>query len=104
MPFTPGLNFTQDDLPPEIPSPEIISDYRGKIGSLIYAMKQTRVDIAYPSRILAKHMSNSGEKHIKALHQLLRYLKGTQDSGVTFVGQRKLVVDVEYSFSRMGIR
>ena len=92
LPFTPGLNFTQDDLPTKTPSPEIISDYRGKIGSLIYAMKQTRVDIAYPLSILAKHMSNPGEKHIKALHQLLRYLKGTQDCGLTFVGQRKLVI------------
>ena len=73
LPFTPGMNFTQDDIPATPPSPSIITDYRGKIGSLIYAMKQTRVDIAYPLSILAKHMSNPGEKHIKALHQLLRY-------------------------------
>lgn len=92
LPFTAGMNFTQDDVPTTTPSPEIITDYRGKIGSLIYAMKQTRVDIAYPLSILAKHMSNPGEKHIKALHQLLRYLKGTQDYGLTFVGQRKLEI------------
>ena len=37
-------------------------------------------------------MSNPSEKHIKSLHQLLRYLKGTQDCGLTFVGQKKLVI------------
>ena len=41
LPFTRGLNFTQDDVPTTTPDPEIITDYRGKIGSLIYAMKQT---------------------------------------------------------------
>ena len=92
LPFTLGLNFTQDDEPTTAPSPKIITDYRGKIGSLIYAMKQTRVDIAYPLSILAKHMSNPGEKHIKALHQLMRYLKGIQDCGLTFVGQRTLEI------------
>lgn len=92
FPFTPGLNFTEDDIPTTTPDPEIITDYRGKIGSLIYAMKQTRVDISYPLSVLAKHMSNPGEKHIKALHQLFRYLKETQDCGLTFVGQRKLEI------------
>ena len=55
-------------------------------------MKQTRLDIAYSLSVLAKHMSNPGEAHIKALHHLLRYLKGTQDFGLTFVGQKKLEV------------
>ena len=52
-------------------------------------MKQTRVDTAYPLSILFKRMSYLGEKHIKELHQLLRYLKGTQDYGVTLVGQKR---------------
>lgn len=39
--FTPGLNFTQDDERTTAPDHEIITDYRGKIGSLIYLKKQT---------------------------------------------------------------
>ena len=48
LPFTLGLNFDQDDEPAIISSPEIITDYIGRIGSLIYAMIQTRVKIVYP--------------------------------------------------------
>ena len=46
-----------------------------------------RVDICYPLGILAKHMSNPGPAHIKALHQHLRYLQGTKAFGLTYVGQ-----------------
>ena len=58
-------------------------------------MKQTRIDICYPLGILAKHMSNPGPAHIKALHQLLRYLQGTKDFGLTYVGQSNFEVRVE---------
>ena len=92
LPFSPGLNFTKDDEPLIDRDADIITDFRGKIGSLIYAMKQTRIDIAYPLSILAKHMSNPGDAHIKALHQLFRYLKGTSDHGLTFVGGKHLEV------------
>ena len=80
------MTFNQDHEPTSPPDPETITELRGKIGSLIYAMKQTRLDIAYPLGVLAKHMSNPGEAHVKSLHHLLRYLKGSQDFGLTFVG------------------
>ena len=92
LPFTPNLTFDQDDEPKTTPEPEIVTEYRAKIGSLIYAMKQTRLDIFYPLSILAKHMSNPGPAHIKALHQLLRYLQGTKDCGLTYVGRKKFEV------------
>ena len=92
LPLSPGTQFSQDDEPTLTPSPEIITEFRGKMGSLIYAMKQTRVDIAYTVGVLAKHMSNPGTAHIKALHQLLRYLKGTRDFGLTFVGKDRLEI------------
>ena len=101
----PGLTFTLDDEPTAPPDPQAITDFRGKIGSLIYAVKQTRLDIAYPLSVLAKHMGNPGPAHIKALHQLLRYLKGTQDMGLTYVGQHKLEVkgycDASYNSCNM---
>ena len=105
LPFTPGLTFTQDDEPTQSPDPQVITEFRGKIGSLIYAMKQTRLDIAYPLSVLAKHMSNPGPAHIRALHQLLRYLKGTQDLGLTYVGKNKLEIkgfcDASYNSCNM---
>ena len=68
LPFSPHLIFSPDDEPDSPPDPASIKDYRAKIGSLIYAMTHTRLDICYPLGILAKHMSNPGPAHIKALH------------------------------------
>ena len=90
LPLAPGTQFSQDDEPLIPPTPDQITEYRAKIGSLIYAMKQTRIDIAYTVGILAKHMGNPGEAHIKALHQLFRYLQGTTDHGLTYVGKVRL--------------
>ena len=87
LPLAPGTQFTQNDEPTLPPTPEEITDFRGKVGSLIYAMKQTRLDIGYALGVLAKHMGNPGVAHIRALHQLFRYLKGTVNHGLTFVGK-----------------
>ena len=92
LPFAPNLTFSQEDEPAQPPDPETITEYRAKIGSLIYAMKQTRLDICYPLGVLAKHMSNPGPNHIKALHHLLRYLQGTKETGQTYVGKKKFEV------------
>ena len=103
LPFSPHLTFSPHDEPTLKPDLEIVTDYRAKVGSLIYAMKQTRIDICYPLGVLAKHMSNPGPPHIKALHQLLRSPQGTKDFGLTYAGQRSFEVsgycDASYKFS-----
>ena len=92
LPMQPGLTFSLDDEPTDPPDPQTVTEFRAKIGSLIYAVKQTRLDIDYPLSVLAKHMGNPGPAHIKALHQLLRYLKGTQDLGLMYVGLKTLEI------------
>ena len=108
LPFTYNLTFDQDDDPTQTPDPETVTNFRAKTGSLIYAMKQTRMDICYPLGILAKHMSNPGPAHIKALHQLLRYLRGTKDCGLTYVGRKKFEVrgycDASYRQCKMSAK
>ena len=68
LPFSPNLTFGPDDEPLVPLDPEAITEYRAKIGSLIYAMKQTHLDICYPLGILAKHMANPGHAHVNELH------------------------------------
>ena len=103
LPLAHGTQFSLSDEPSFPPTPEAITDFRGKIGSVIYAMKQIRLDIAYTVGVLAKHMSNPGPNHIKALHHLFRYLKGTQNHGLTFVGKKRLEIkgfcDASYNSS-----
>ena len=50
LPFTPNLTFDQDDEATQIINPETLTDFRGKIGSLIYDMKQTWMDVFYSLR------------------------------------------------------
>lgn len=67
----------RDEGPAKTPDPETVTEFRGKVGSFFFF--SSREDIGYPLGMLAKHISNPGPAHTKALHQLLRYLKVMQD-------------------------
>lgn len=54
------------------------------IGSVIYVTVCTRPDLAFAVSVLSSYMSNPGEYHWKAMKWLLRYLKGTTNSGLMF--------------------
>ncbi len=58
--------------------------YREVVGSLMYLMICTRPDIAFAVGKLSRHLNSHGPAHHAAAQQVLRYLKGTQDLGITF--------------------
>ena len=47
------------------------------IGSLMYAMVCTRLDIAHVVGFISRHMSHPGIEHWNAVKWILRYLRGT---------------------------
>ena len=51
LPFAPHLTDNRDDEPTLNPDPQTVTEFRGKTGSLIYAMRQTRLDISCPRNI-----------------------------------------------------
>ena len=51
--------------------------YASTIGSLMYAMVCTRLDIAYAVKVVSRHMSNPRKQHWEAAKWILRYLRGT---------------------------
>ena len=51
--------------------------YAFVIGSLIYAMVCTRLDIAHVVGVASKYMSNLGKQQREAMKWILRYLRGT---------------------------
>ena len=65
---------------------EVIKDfpYRQIIGSLNYLVMGTRPDIAYAVNIVARHLDNPQNEHIKMVKSILRYLKGTAEYGLKF--------------------
>jgi len=57
--------------------------YRSAIGSLMYLMICTRPDIAYAVGKLSRYCENPTQAHWSAVKRIFRYIKGTQNSGLT---------------------
>ena len=58
--------------------------YSQIVGSLMYAMHCTRLDIGYAVGTLSKFTSNPGVEHWNALIRVLRYLKGKINVGLHY--------------------
>ncbi|GJW42450.1 zinc finger, CCHC-type containing protein [Tanacetum coccineum] len=61
-------------------------EYLRAIGCLMYAMKSTRPDIAYAVGRLSRFTSNPSRQHWKAITRVFKYLRGTKDYGLSYVG------------------
>ena len=53
--------------------------YASVVGSLMYAMVCTRLDIAHTVGVLIRFMSNLGKERQTIVKQVFRYLRGTSD-------------------------
>lgn len=60
--------------------------YEQIVGSLMYLMVCTRLDIALAMRKISRYMSNSGKVHSEVVKWIPRYLKSTVDNGLLFDG------------------
>ena len=60
--------------------------YVSAIGSLMYAMVCTRLDIAHAVGVVSRFMSRPGKQHWEAVKWILRYLKGSSDTSLCFTG------------------
>jgi len=58
--------------------------YALAIGSLMYAMVCTRPDIAHAVGVVSRYMSNPGKQHWEAVKWIMRYLKGSSKTCLTF--------------------
>nr|GEU39416.1 hypothetical protein [Tanacetum cinerariifolium] len=56
------------------------------IGCLMYAMTSTRPNITYVVGRLSRFTSNPSRQHWKAITRVFKYLKGTKDYGLSYVG------------------
>ncbi|KAE8692180.1 putative ROP-interactive CRIB motif-containing protein 6 [Hibiscus syriacus] len=58
--------------------------YANAVGSLMYAMVCTRIDISQAVGVVSRYMHNPGEGHWQAVKWFLRYLQQTMDVGLVF--------------------
>ena len=72
-----------EDPPAEVP-------YREAIGCLIWLMIGTRPDIGFAVGRLSQHCENPLTSHWTAVKRVLRYLKGTRDTGIAYGTEQSL--------------
>ena len=53
--------------------------YASIVGSLMYVMLCTRLDICYSVGMIGRYQSNLGLKHWQAIKHILKYLRRTRD-------------------------
>ena len=51
--------------------------YFSAVGSLMYAMVCSRLDLSYTVSAVSRYIANPGKEHSKAVQWVLRYLRGT---------------------------
>lgn len=69
------------------------TEYRSLAGALQY-LTFTRPDISYAVQQLCLFMHDPREPHYKALHQVLRYVKGTTSQGLQLLKQQNMKIPV----------
>ena len=80
IPMDPNVQLQ----PSEGESADKNNGYVSLIGSLMYLAVATRLDIAYAVFQLGSYMANPAMSHWTAAKQVLRYLSGTRDYGITY--------------------
>ncbi|CAF2091611.1 unnamed protein product [Rotaria magnacalcarata] len=76
------LNF--ENLLSENSSPVPVKEFQALIGSFIYLVVCTRLDLSVSVNLLSRVTHCPKKHHLQAAYQILRYLKNTQNKGLFF--------------------
>ncbi|GJS66434.1 retrotransposon protein, putative, ty1-copia subclass [Tanacetum coccineum] len=60
--------------------------YASAIGSIMYAVRCTRPDVAFAQNITSRFQQNPGEEHWTAVKNILKYLRDTKDTFLVYGG------------------
>ena len=81
LPFRHGVPLSDDQRPKTLEEEKTMRQdpYASAMGSLMYAMLCTRLDICYSIGIVSRYQSNPRPKHWEAVKHILKYLRRTRD-------------------------
>ncbi|KAJ9544569.1 hypothetical protein OSB04_024276 [Centaurea solstitialis] len=71
--------------------------YASAIGSIMYAMLCTRLDVAYSVSVTSRYQQNPGEPHWVAVKNILKYLRRTKEMFLVFGGTEDEISVTGYS-------
>ncbi|KAL8148289.1 hypothetical protein AgCh_005603 [Apium graveolens] len=95
IPMSHGVSLSKKMSPKTPEEKERMSKipYTSAIGSIMYVMLCTRSDVAYSISVMSRYQSNPGEVHWKAVKNILKYLRRTQDIFLVFSGESELKIE-----------
>jgi len=67
--------------------------YASAIGSIMYAMICTCLDVSYALSVASRYQANPGESHWTLVKTILKYLRRSKDVFLIYGGQEELVVN-----------
>lgn len=67
-----------------------MTKYAAKIGSIIYTIVETQIDIAFAILMINCFTKNPGPEYFSAINQILKYLAGSPKRGIIFQRKSKL--------------
>ncbi len=78
------------------------NEYQAAVGGLLYLSTKTRPDISFAVGNVARFCSHPTQVHWTPIKRIMRYLRGTQDLGIQFIGDHEQQKCVGYSDSDWG--
>ncbi|WP_216071954.1 Ty1/Copia family ribonuclease HI, partial [Acinetobacter baumannii] len=94
IPLPQGVTLTKADSPSSKEDRETMSrvPYASAIGSIMYAMLCTRLDVAHALSITSRFQQDPGVKHWTAVKGILKYLRRTKGLFLVYGGEEELSV------------
>ena len=95
IPLQQGVVLSKKDCPSTKEQREYMSKvpYASAIGSIMYAVLCTRVDVAHALSVTSKFQQDPGESHWSAVKSILKYLRRTKGYFLVYGGQEELIVN-----------
>ncbi|GKA38201.1 hypothetical protein Tco_0730752 [Tanacetum coccineum] len=69
--------------------------YASAVGSIMYAVRCTRPDVAFAQNMTSRFQQNPGEPHWTAVKNILKYLRNTKDMFLVYGGNPSTELRVE---------
>ena len=93
IPMKPDLKLVKAEGDKIIP--ESVFPYQSMVGGLLYLSLTARPDVAQSVSVLSRFMSCPGKEHCEAAEQIVKYLYGTKDYGITYTRNGKSAPHLE---------
>ncbi|GJW20893.1 retrotransposon protein, putative, ty1-copia subclass [Tanacetum coccineum] len=68
--------------------------YASAVGSILYAVRCTRLDVAFAQNLVSRYQQNPGKLHWVAVKHILKYLRNTRDMFLVYRGKPDTELDV----------